>query len=70
MFVPVGRRAVPGRFISIPFPTRQQRLSPGVCPDCINEYSYCECEPGPIDLAAIQWEPAIGIITELDDLPF
>ena len=52
MFVPVGRRAIPGRFISVPFPTRQQRLSPGVCPDCEREYSYCECEPGASELFA------------------
>ena len=47
MFVPVGRRSVPARFISVPFPTRQQRLSPGVCPACIMPYDRCHCdEPG------------------------
>ena len=41
-------------------------LSAGVCPDCRQEYSYCACsEPGADELAAIQWEPAIGVITDL-----
>ena len=41
MFVRVGRRAIPVRFISVPFPTRQHRLSPGVCPDCKLDYAHC-----------------------------